>query len=780
MKKIAVVTLFICCNVLAMSQSINIIPKPNKLTAKDGTFTLSTTTVIVASAEENNSVNFLNDYLQSYYGFTLKTAKAATKNFIRLTTKKTLAAGVEGKYDFVANPTSISISGENLAGTFYGVQSLLQLLPQEKSTTLKIACVEINDEPRFQYRGLMLDAGRHFFAASFVKKYIDYIAMFKLNTFHWHLTDDQGWRIEIKKYPKLTSVGGFRNGTIIGHYPGTGNDNEHYGGFYTQEEVKEIVQYAKDRFITVIPEIEMPGHASAAIAAYPELSCFPKEPTNLKANPSTASLQAEKNGTPKMVQETWGVFEDVFCPSETTFHFLQDVLDEVMPLFPSQYVHIGGDECPKEAWKKSAFCQQLIKEKGLKDEHGLQSYFISTMEKYINSKGKKIIGWDEILEGGLAPNATVMSWRGEQGGIDAAKQGHDVIMTPGEYLYIDHSQSKKEDSVTIGGFLPLDKVYSYNPIPNTLSADEAKHVLGAQANLWTEYIGNTSKVEYMIFPRLAALSEVLWTKTPSKDYKDFEKRLPSLFQKLDNMKVNYSRAYYDLKAIISPSTDYNGVLFDVKSSFDGGKITSGFQAGNSSDAFAYSKEHTAPILITSSGTAAAKIELNGKTVQEQRQQFSFNKATGKKITIGQIPAASYPGNGAFTLVDGIQNTKGTAASSEFLGFNGKDCDILIDLGKTQTISNIVIHFFAQNDSWIYAPQTAELYGSADGGSYTDIFNKIKIDGSKPNGTLTFTITDNQKNFRYLKISVKNQGTIASGLPGAGNPAWLFLDEIEVI
>src|SRR5215218_9185191 len=328
----------------------------------------------------------------------------------------------------------------------------------------------------------MLDAGRHFFPVSFVKKYIDFIALHKMNYFHWHLTEDQGWRIEIKKYPLLTQKGGYRNGTIIGRYPGTGNDETGYGGFYTQEEVKDVVQYALDRHITVIPEIEMPGHSSAAIAAYPWLSCFPEKPTKTTGPIAAASQQAGG----KIVQETWGVFDDVYCAGkDSTFQFLQDVLDEVLPLFLSTYVHIGGDECPKNNWKKCPRCQARMKKEGLKDEHELQSYFIQRMEKYINEKGRTIIGWDEILEGGLAPNAMVMSWRGEAGGIAAAKQNHYVIMTPGNFVYFDHAQSQKEDSVTIGNYTPLDEVYAYNPIPKELNANQAKYILGSQANVWT-------------------------------------------------------------------------------------------------------------------------------------------------------------------------------------------------------------------------------------------------------------------------------------------------------
>ncbi len=529
---------FFCLSAFSsgFAQQISIIPKPVSLITKQGNFVINENTVIVAGGEdEKKSANFLNDYLQQLYGFKLKVDKKPVSNFIYISTKTTSAKAADGKYSISVSPASININGDNHEGTFYGVQTLIQLLPTEKSSSLKIPAVEIEDQPRFKYRGLMLDCGRHFMPADFVKKYIDYIALHKMNYFHWHLTEDQGWRIEIKKYPKLTEMGSCRNGTIIGHHPGTGNNNEKLCGYYTQEQIKEIVKFAADRYVTIIPEIEMPGHSSAAIAAYPQLSCFPNEST--KAH---KGVVWSGDTTGKQVQQSWGVYEDVYCPSEYTFKFIEDVLDEVMQLFPSKYIHIGGDECPKDNWKRSAFCQNLIKEKGLKDEEGLQSYFIQRVEKYLNSKGRAIIGWDEILEGGLAPNATIMSWRGEKGGIEAANQHHDVMMTPGDYCYFDHAQSKTEDSLTIGNYLPLETVYSYNPFPGELNAENQKYILGAQANVWTEYMSNPAKVEYMIFPRLSAMSEVLWSKKEDKNFDDFLLRMQTQFKRYDLWKVNYN------------------------------------------------------------------------------------------------------------------------------------------------------------------------------------------------------------------------------------------------
>ncbi|MEP6948989.1 MAG: beta-N-acetylhexosaminidase [Ginsengibacter sp.] len=540
MKKIALLFSLIT-SVSAMAQKISIVPQPvemimPKIAAK---FVITKNTAIVLEGSGlEKSAAFLNDYLLKFYGFKLKILqKASDKNTIVLNFEKMDMTTI-GAYTMTVNNDGVYIAGNNEPGAFYGIQTLLQLLPVQKTDPLEIPYISIKDYPRFQYRGMHLDVGRHFFGVDEVKKYIDYLAYHKFNIFHWHLTEDQGWRIEIKKYPLLTSVGGFRNGTIVGHHPGTGNDSLHYGGFYTQEEVKEIVKYAQDRYITIIPEIEMPGHASAAIAAYPQLSCFPDESTKISPKISWSGSR-----TGKQVQQAWGVFEDVFCPSDYTFTFLENVLDEVMQLFPSKYIHIGGDECPKDAWKRSPFCQQLIKEKGLKDEHGLQSYFISTMEKYINGKGKKIIGWDEILEGGLAPNATVMSWRGEEGGIAASRQHHDVIMTPGTYCYFDHAQNKNEDSVTIGGYLPIEKVYSYEPVPKELNEEEAKLVLGAQGNVWTEYIGNMSKLEYMIFPRMSALSEVLWSPAKTRSWDEFSSKLTGIYKRYKLWEANYCTAH---------------------------------------------------------------------------------------------------------------------------------------------------------------------------------------------------------------------------------------------
>ena len=530
---------FLCASIFSQAQHPAIIPQPVHTQWLQGSFSIDANTIIVTDGSEDPSVEFFNKYLEKIYGRRLKVSRSGPlpgNDYILLITRPGNETR-EGHYSLKVSPGSISITGDTHSGTFYGIQTLIQLLPVspftltasgpsvrgDASGSLAIPAVTIDDYPRFDYRGLHLDVGRHFFPVSFVKQYIDFIALHKMNTFHWHLTEDQGWRIEIKKYPRLTEVGSCRSGTIIGHNPGTGNDSTPHCGYYTQEEIKEVVKYAADRYITVIPEIELPGHSSAALTAYPTLGC---------------------TGGPYHVQQSWGVFKDVYCGgNDSVFQFLEDVLDEVMTLFPSKLIHIGGDECPKDSWKACPKCQKRIKDLGLKDENGLQSYFVQRIEKYINSKGRQIIGWDEILEGGLAPNASVMSWRGEKGGIEAARQDHDVIMTPGDYVYFDHSQLQNDDSLTIGGYLPIKKAYQYEPVPAALTAAQARHIRGAQANVWTEYMTNPRKVEYMLFPRLSALSEVLWSPKEARNWPDFERRLQTQYLRYSLWGANYYQAY---------------------------------------------------------------------------------------------------------------------------------------------------------------------------------------------------------------------------------------------
>ncbi len=786
MKKILSIALLLNSLFVTAQNNLNLVPMPAEVKMGNGTFSIDKNTIIVLEGSGLDKIAaLLNEHLQQYAGYKLHTAKDhAGNNTIRLNYER-LDNEYPGAYNMSIDHKGIYIAGDNENGVFYGIQTLIQLVGtsnhKHQTSNLKfdIPCLSITDYPRFGYRGMHLDVCRHFFPVSFVKKYIDYLAAYKFNRFHWHLTDDQGWRIEIKKYPELTKTGAKRNGTIIGRYPGKGNDNRPYDGFYTQQEIKEVVAYAASKYIEVIPEIEMPGHSSAAIAAYPWLSCFPNKPTDIPAKMiSQKSIQEQKNGRVKLVQETWGVFDDVFCAGkDSTFQFLQNVIDEVLPLFPSRYFHIGGDESPKTHWIKCPACQLRIKNEKLKDEHELQSYFVQRIEKYLNSKGKTLIGWDEILEGGLAPNAVVMSWRGEKGGIEAAKQKHHVIMTPGNPVYFDHTQSRNEDSVTIGGYNPIENVYAYEPIPKELNAEQGKYIMGAQANLWAEYIEYPSKVEYMLFPRITALSEVLWSPKEKRNWKDFERRLPWIYQRLDDQQINYSRAYYDLKATVIPAENYDGVLWKAESNTKKGRI-----AWIPSAFSSFMGDYKQPIPVKESVDGMSLILLDEKNnrLSEIKQSFRFNKATGKKITLTTEPDKKYPGDGAFTLVNGVQNETGLNRSTEFLGFLGTDMEAIIDLGKETEFSSVTVNSFSQTGSWIYSPKTCGFDISNDGIHFTEPKNEaVDVEPYMGRKTRMRSLTGDTYKARYIKVVAKNYGIIPSGNPGAGNAAWLFVDEIEV-
>lgn len=501
-----------------------IIPRPEKIEVRPGFFEVNAKTSVSLDSEEEKVRAMAEELafkLRRATGLPVPFKEAAGPRadgtiFLRIGDNLT-RLGPEG-YLISVTKKLVIIEALAPAGLFYGLQTLAQLLPPTWETCRpapdipwRIPCVKIEDKPRFSWRGVHLDVGRHFFPVDCIKKYLDIMAKYKMNVFHWHLTEDQGWRIEIQKYPRLIEVGAWRKETM--------DDGQPHGGFYTPEEIREVVSYARQRFINIVPEIEMPGHCQAALAAYPELSC---------------------SGGPFKVGTEWGVIYDVYCAgNEKTFAFLEDVLSEVIDLFPGPFIHIGGDEVPKLRWQNCVKCQERIKQEGLANEAELQSYFIRRIEKFLNARGRRLIGWDEILEGGLAPNAAVMSWRGTAGGIEAAKSGHDVVMTPTSHCYFDYYQGKYDEPKAIGGFLPIDRVYAYEPIPAELSAEEAKHILGAQANMWTEYIPVFEQVEYMLLPRLLALSEVVWSRRDLRQWADFVRRLVVHYERLAAMGVNF-------------------------------------------------------------------------------------------------------------------------------------------------------------------------------------------------------------------------------------------------
>jgi len=512
---------------------LTLVPQPSSVVERDGCFKLSAATAFSVSEELKKIANSFLWQINKSTGFQYS-VKNGTQGDVQFLLDESLdGLGDEG-YQLEVTPKSVVLKAFSPAGIFYGTRTLLQLLPVDilrdaevSDVAWEIPCVSITDQPRFGWRGMMLDCCRHFMPKEFVKKFIDLLAFYKMNRFHWHLTEDQGWRIEIKKYPKLTEIGSYRSETVVDKTWLTENpvyDGKPEWGFYTQEDVKEIVAYASERFVTVVPEIEMPGHCQAALAAYPELG---------------------NSGKKLSVLPQWGINEDVFNVEDSTIEFLKNVLSEVIGLFPSEFIHIGGDECPKDQWRVSETAQAKMKKLSLQNEDELQSWFIRQMDQYLTEKGRRLVGWDEILEGGLAANATVMSWRGEEGGVAAAKAGHDVVMAPHQYVYFDHNQHQVQvdSEVRIGGLITLKDVYAYEPIPAGMSEEEAQHVLGAQGQIWTEYMKNGKEVEWMAFPRMLALSEVLWSPKDKKDYPEFSERYPHLLKQLDLMDVNYYRLF---------------------------------------------------------------------------------------------------------------------------------------------------------------------------------------------------------------------------------------------
>jgi hexosaminidase len=725
---------------------VAIIPQPMSLVEKEGYFEIKENTSSYWENIFENEARFLLMNLPISY---VEAEQIVEENGLNFILKNEIEH--DAGYEISITPQRINVYAKTATGAFYATQTLRQL-----NQNSVFPCVEIKDQPRFAYRGMHLDVARHFFDVDAIKKYIDLLAYHKFNRFHWHLTEDQGWRIEIKKYPKLQEISAYRKETLIGHYSDQPQqfDGTQYGGFYTQEEVKEVVKYAQDRHVIIIPEIEMPGHSQAVLAAYPEFGCVDKK---------------------YEVATQWGIFEDVYCPKEETFQFLEDVLTEVMALFPSEYIHIGGDECPKTQWKESAFCQKLIQEKGLKNEHGLQSYFIGRMEAFLNKNGRQIIGWDEILEGGLAPNATVMSWRGEAGGIEAAKQKHDVIMTPTTYCYLDYYQSQNEDEPTaIGGFLPLKKVYNYEPIPEELTAAEAKYILGIQGNVWTEYMPTIEQVFYMAYPRACALAEIGWSPQGSKDYSDFTKRLLPHLKRLQAMGIEPANHLSEVQMEIESGLG-NGVLLEILNEANLGDLHF------TKDGKAPTKESpivAKPLEISENTTISTQVFVDGQPQGEVKTTvFDWHKAAGKKIEFTHLPHKKYSGNGLGSVVNAVQGSNERYNDAEWLGFDGKDTEMVIDLGEKETFNRVKIRFYEDEGQWIYLPKSITLSTSDDGETYIDKVTERNIEAVGKIAAIDLIPKEGRG--RFLKIKATNFGMIPDGAQGAGNRSWLFLDEVRV-
>jgi hexosaminidase len=738
----------------APKAKVSIIPLPVRLTNLPDSFLLNKQTALVAvSPEDKQTAALFNAFFKELSGYELKIVETGTPNAIVFQTQFKDPPGMPETYSLKVGKDYIRIHGDDAAGTFYGMQTLIQLLPLQKAKAFWITGVDVFDQPRFPYRGLHLDVGRHFFPVEFVKKYIDLMAMHKMNTFHWHLTDDQGWRIEIKKYPRLQEIASRRKETMLGHYNDQKYDGKPYGGYYTQEQIRDVVKYATERHVTVIPEIEMPGHALAALTAYPHLGC---------------------TGGPYQVGTRWGVYDDVYCAgNDSVFTFNENVLDEVMLLFPGKYIHIGGDESPKVRWEKCPKCQKRMKDEGLKDEHALQSYFIQRIEKYLNSKGRQIIGWDEILEGGLAPNATVMSWRGIEGGIAAARQHHNVIMTPGNYCYLDHYQSQgKNEPLAIGGFTPVSEVYSYEPVPDELSREEAKFIRGAQGNVWTEYMKNSEHVEYMVYPRAIALAEVLWSPKEKKDYNNFLERLKARLPLLAMKGVNYAKHVFEVRGIVE-SDGKGGVQVKLDSKLDGGKITFSL---DSTAPTAASAAYIDPIPVQKTGVVRAAVFQDGKQYgNEFYQAFVLHKGVGKIVSLAKQPHQSYNPGSPFALVNGIEGVK-AYNDNQWTGYSGDNLEAVVDLGDSTEIKEVGLNTLSFKDQWIYPPKQVTFLVSADGKNYKEVYKETTFDGS---GIIKLRHALTEVKARFVKVIALNAGKIPTGAQGAGNPAWLFVDEIII-
>ena len=746
-----------------------VIPLPEMITTPqadaDKPFVLTADTKITypeGDASLQQYAGFLQEYIKKQAGIEVNIAPNQNNETNTIALLQNYQNNNKEAYQVVVNAKNITVNGASKAGTFYGVQLLRKSIPVQKVGKVIFPAKEITDKPYFAYRGAHLDSARHFFTADSVRIYIDMLALHNINKFHWHLTDDQGWRFESKKYPELTVVGSTRSQTMVNKQWNT-FDGKPHGGFYTQQEMKDIVKYAADRNITVIPEIDLPGHMVAALATYPQLGC---------------------TGGPYKVRETWGIAEDVLCAGNPeTYDFIKNILEEVTEVFPSEYIHIGGDECPKDSWKKCPKCQAKIKELGIKGdakhtaEEYLQSHIITFAEDVLAKKGRKIIGWDEILEGGLAPNATVMSWRGIGGAIEAAKSNHDAIMTPVSYCYFDYYQTDKTDKepLAIGGYVPVERVYSFNPYPDALNKEQQKHILGVQANVWTEYIKTFKHVQYMVLPRLAALAEVQWEDPAKpKDYNQFLQRLMRLLPIYQLEGYNYAKHIFDLRAEIKPEVG------DIQVTLSCLQDTPIYYTTDGSEPTKSSNVYKEPLKLTQDTHLKAKV-FGQETESSFEQQFLFNKATVRPIEFLSKPSHNYTFGGAITLVDGRKG--GTnSRSGEWLGFSEAPCEVVITLKENTPVKEVRFNAFIETGDWIYPPTSFEVWGSKDGKSYNLLAKENYALPKEPLKEIkTYSLSFPEKEVTYLKVKINGVNKIPSFHQGAtGKPGFLFIDEIQVL
>ena len=753
-----------CSNQPTTVANYEVVPMPLEInTTQQASFLLkSGVTVYYPAGNEKMQRNaeFLASYVKAQTGIELQ-VQAGEGGKEGIVLQLGLANDNPEAYQLKVDASQVVISSPSEAGVFYGIQTLRKAVDVAEGSNVELPAVEINDQPRFGYRGMMLDVGRHFFSMDEIKTYIDMMALHNINRFHWHLSEDQGWRIEIKKYPKLTEIGSMRKETVIGHNSGK-YDGKPYGGFYTQEQAKEIVAYAAERYITVIPEIDLPGHMQAALAAYPELGC---------------------TGGPYEVWTQWGVSDNVLCAgNDQTIQFIKDVLAEIVEIFPSEYIHVGGDECPKVKWSTCPKCQARIKALGLKSdnkhtkEERLQSYVIHEAEEFLNSKGRKMIGWDETLEGGLAPNATVMSWRGEAGGIEAAKQHHDVVMTPNTYLYFDYYQSKDTETepMAIGGYLPIERVYSYEPMPKSLSPEEQKYIVGVQANLWTEYIPDFKQVQYMVLPRMAALSESQWCAPEKKNYEAFLQRVSRLVNIYAKNGWNYATHIFDVMLDLKPNTE-TGTLDAVARTIDNAPI---YYTLDGSEPTTASEKYTDVIKIDKPCTLRTVAIRPSGSSKITKDEISFSKSSMKPITMLQPINKQYEFTGATVLVDGMTGNM-NYKTGRWIAFYTNDLEAVIDLKEATEISSMTLHTCVEKGDWIFDTRGITVSVSDDNQTFKEVASEAypAMKESDPNQIYTHELKFDPVKTRYVKVKALSEQKIPSWHGGKGNPGFLFVDEI---
>ncbi len=749
---------------VASTADYRVVPLPKSIEALKGKpFVLNASTVICVpggDAAVKRNAELLHDYILKTTGLNLKiTGKIRNNSIVLLDGFK---SPNKEAYQLEVTPKQVTINGASPAGNFYGIQTLRKSIPANAAASVELPCVRITDEPRFGYRGASFDVVRHFFPADSVKKFIDMLALHNANRLHWHLTDDQGWRIESAKYPLLSKISAMRNGTCIGH-DFNSSDSIPYGGYYTRDEIRDIVKYAADRHISIVPEVDLPGHMVAVLAAYPQLGC---------------------TGGPYEVWQRWGVSDDLLCAgNDSTLVFIDDVLNEVMDLFPYEYVHVGGDECPKTRWEECPKCQARVAELGLvSDEHStkeqkLQTYIMNHASETLARRGRKMIGWDEIMEGGLTPGAVVMSWRGEEGGKQAAELGHDAVMTPTNYCYFDYYQAldRTGEPDAIGGYVPVEKVYSFEPVPEGLNAEQAKHILGAQANMWTEYIPYFHQVEYMELPRFAAMSEVQWTEPEQKDYTDFTHRLPALMKHYDQEGFNYAKHIFNISGKLTNDVE-RGVIVATLETADDAPI---YYTTDGSTPTAASTRYTTPVLLDRSCTIkAVAIRPEGVTPMFV-DSVKFCKSTSRAIELGNKPHSRYNGDYSI-LVDGKYGPEAFNTGA-WLGFEGVPFIATLDLGSEQEICVVTLRNNVNTPNWIFDGRKITVEVSNDGKSFTEVaVEELPQATEHLEKIVAHEMKFNPVKARYVRVTEECETSIPEfhGV-GFGKPGFLFVDEISV-